>query len=216
MLLNLILPNRCVECSLIIPNEEVVCESCFQQIRFTHNQYGPDNPLNERCRLLFPVKNSFALMQFDEEGVSRKIIHQLKYGTREIIGEILARWVCERLDPSSEKPELLVTVPLHPRKLKERGYNQLHRFGDKISEAYGIPCDHNLIKRNFYRKAQAKRKKEERSATEQLFSITKPLSDTHVLIIDDVFTTGNTMAAVAWEILQAGNNSVSVLVMALD
>ena len=69
---------------------------------------------------------------------------------------------------------------------------------------------------NFYKKAQAKKNREQRIFNEDLFSITKQISNQHVLLVDDVFTTGNTMSAVAWQILKEGNNKVSVLVMAMD
>ncbi|MBF8456831.1 ComF family protein [Kaistella sp. G5-32] len=215
-LVDLLFPNRCVECNRIIHTDEVVCELCFDQIYFTHQHFLESNLLTEKCRLLFPIERAFALMQFEEESTSQKIIHQLKYGKREKIGKIIANWTLEKIDLTNLKPDLLVTVPLHPKKLKERGYNQLHLFADTLSKKLNIPCDHQLIKRNFYKKAQAKKRREQRTFNENLFSITSPISNQHVLIIDDVFTTGNTMSAVAWEILNAGNNKVSVLVMAMD
>ncbi|MDQ0477423.1 ComF family protein [Chryseobacterium sp. MDT2-18] len=215
-LVDLLFPNRCLECNRIIHPEEVVCELCFNQINFTHHHISESNLLTEKCRLLFPIENAFALMQFERQSTSQKIIHQLKYGRREKIGKIIANWTAEKLDFSHSKPDLLVTVPLHPKKLKERGYNQLHLFADELSKNLKIPCEHTLIKRNFYKKAQAKKKKEQRNFNENLFSITRNISNHHILVIDDVFTTGNTMSAVAWEILKAGDNKVSVLVMAMD
>ncbi|QBO58550.1 ComF family protein [Chryseobacterium salivictor] len=215
-LVDLLFPNRCLECKRIIHPEEVVCELCFNQINFTHHHISESNLLTEKCRLLFPIENAFALMQFERQSTSQKIIHQLKYGRREKIGKIIANWTAEKLDFSHSKPDLLVTVPLHPKKLKERGYNQLHLFADELSKNLKIPCEHTLIKRNFYKKAQAKKKKEQRNFNENLFSITRNISNHHILVIDDVFTTGNTMSAVAWEILKAGDNKVSVLVMAMD
>jgi competence protein ComFC len=188
----------------------------MDQILFTHHDFPESNLLKERCSLLFPVENAFALMQFEEESLSRKIVHQLKYGSREKTGKILAEWTGERMNFDENKPDLMVSVPLHPKKLKERGYNQLHLFTKTLSETLQIPFDHHLIKRNFYQKAQAKKDKSHRTETENLFSVTKEISDKHVLLIDDVFTTGNTMSSVAWEILKAGNNKVSVLVMAVD
>lgn len=215
-LVDLLFPNRCLECSRIIHHDEVVCGMCFDQIHFTHHHFSESNLLLEKCKLLFPVENAFALMQFEDENTSQKIIHQLKYGKREKIGKILANWVFERIDLKDLQPDLLVTVPLHPRKLKERGYNQLHLFADTLSEKLKIPCDHVLIKRNFYIKAQAKKNRDQRSFAENLFSIAKNISGKHILVIDDVFTTGNTMSAVAWEVLKNPGNKVSVLVMAVD
>ena len=216
MILNLLFPNRCLECSKIISADELVCGICMDQILFTHHDFPESNLLKERCSLLFPVENAFALMQFEEESLSRKIVHQLKYGSREKTGKILAEWTGERMNFDENKPDLMVSVPLHPKKLKERGYNQLHLFTETLSKKLEIPFDHQLIRRNFYQKAQAQKDKSHRAETENLFSVTQEISDTHVLLIDDVFTTGNTMSSVAWEILKAGNNKVSVLVMAVD
>ena len=215
-LVDLLFPNRCLECNRIIHHEEVVCELCFDQIHFTHHHYSESNLLLEKCRLLFPIESAFALMQFEEESTSQKIIHQLKYGSREKIGKIIANWTLEKVDFSQSKFDLLVTVPLHPKKQKERGYNQLHFFADTLSTNLQIPCNHHLIQRNFYKKAQAQKRREQRGFNENLFSLTKNISNQHILLIDDVFTTGNTMSAVAWQILKEGNNKVSVLVMAMD
>ena len=98
----------------------------MDQILFTHHDFSESNLLKERCSLLFPLENAFALMQFEEESLSRKIVHQLKYGSREKVGKILAEWTGERMNFDDNKPDLMVSVPLHPKKLKERGYNQLH------------------------------------------------------------------------------------------
>lgn len=216
MMLDILFPNRCIRCSRIIDANFPVCNLCFDQIHFTHNDYSEHNFVKEKCSLLFPIENAFALMQFEKENVSRKLIHELKYRNREKIGKILAEWTTERLDFQNQKPDLLVTVPLHPRKLKERGYNQLHWFAETLSEFYAIPFDHDVMKRNHYSKAQALKDKQSRLKTENTFSMTKNISGKHILLIDDVFTTGNTLASIAWEILKSGDNKVSVLVMAID
>lgn len=216
MILDLFFPDRCIHCNRIIDSGILVCILCFEQIHFTHYNYFDDNPIKEKCRLLFPVENTYALMQFEEKNLSRKIIHELKYRNRENIGKTLAHWITERLDFKNKKPDLLVPVPLHPKKLKERGYNQLHLFTKILSEHYNIPFDHELVKRNHYSKAQALKDKKRRLETENTFSVTKEISGKHILLIDDVFTTGNTLATIAWELLKAGNNKISILVMAVD
>ncbi|MBO9691952.1 ComF family protein [Chryseobacterium sp.] len=216
MILDILFPNRCIQCNRITDPEIPVCDLCFHQIHFTHYDYFGNNPVKEKCSLLFPIENSFALIQFEEESLSRKIIHHLKYQSREKIGKILAEWTAERLDFGNTKPDLLVSVPLHPKKLRARGYNQLHLFTETLSDLYNIPFDHELIRRNYYSKAQALKNKRHRLETANTFSATHPVSGKHILLIDDVFTTGNTISSVAWEILNAGDNKVSVLVMAMD
>ncbi|WP_185287645.1 ComF family protein [Chryseobacterium lactis] len=216
MILDLFFPNRCIECSRIIDPDLLVCDLCFNQIHFTHYDYFENTPIKEKCSLFFPIENAFALIQFEKENLSRKIIHELKYRGREKVGKILAEWTTERLDFKNAKPDLMVSVPLHPKKLRERGYNQLHLFTETVSAFYEIPFDHQLLKRNHYSKAQALKDKKHRLEAVNTFSVTQPVTGKHILLIDDVFTTGNTISSVAWEILNAGDNKVSVLVMAMD
>lgn len=217
MVLDILFPNRCLGCSQIIEGSEVVCEGCFQNINFTHFSSEKDNALHQRCKIHFPLEEAYALMFFDEHGLSRKIIHELKYRNREVVGEILAKWFIDKsLFDKNHLPDLITTVPLHPKKQKERGYNQLHAFAKEISEHYLISLENNLLKRNFYAKPQALKNRKHRGETQNLFSLAKSIENQHILIIDDVFTTGNTMASLAWEILNSENNKVSVLVMAVD
>ncbi|SFN14254.1 comF family protein [Chryseobacterium oleae] len=216
MILDLFFPNRCIHCGRIIDAKLLVCSLCFEQIHFTHYDYFGDTIIKEKCRLLFPVENTYALMKFEQDGLSQKIIHELKYKSRENAGKTLAEWTTERLDFKEEKPDLLLSVPLHPKKLKERGYNQLHLFTETLSKFHSIPFDHELIQRNHYSKAQALKDKKHRLETKNPFSRSKSISGKHILLIDDVFTTGNTVSSIAWEILNSGDNRVSVLVMAVD
>lgn len=215
MLLDFLFPNRCLQCNQIISGEELVCEICFSQIHFTHFKFNENHLFKERCRLLFPTENAFALMYFEKGSLSQKMIHSLKYGNREKTGKILAEWTSDRIDFGNEKPDVLVSIPLHPKKLKKRGYNQLHLFTETLSEKFDIPFDHEVLKRNIHTKAQAKKNREQRLQATGKFSLNKKISGKHVLMIDDVFTTGSTMADAVWQILK-NDNKISVLVMAMD
>ena len=156
------------------------------------------------------------MMKYQQDENSRKISQQLKYHSQEKVGKILADWTAERLQFQEDKHDILVTFPLHPKKLKKRGYNQLHLFANTLSKHWGIPHQENFLKRNSYQKAQARKDKLHRLETKYDFSVTENLHGKHFLLIDDVFTTGNTMNAIAWEILKNPSNKISVLVMAID
>ncbi len=216
MLLDFFFPNRCLECNRIISGEEAICDACFHLIDFTHYEFNQNNPLKEKCSTLFPTENAYALMNFSKSNLSRKILHQLKYGSREKIGKIVANWMIDKVELKDVKLDLIATIPLHPKKQKQRGYNQLHLFANTLSEHWKIPVDHQILKRNTFAKAQAQRKKDERSKTLNQFSLTKEIKNQHILIVDDVFTTGNTMSIAAWEFLQHEGNKISILVMAID
>jgi len=217
MLLDFLFPNRCLHCNKIIDNKNIICENCLGNVNFTHHQYGRTNSLKEQTALLFPVENVFALMFYEKESLAQKIIQQLKYNNREKTGKVLAEWINERLDFENQNPDLLVTVPIHPKKLKQRGYNQLHLFGNELSEHFKIPVNHNLLKRIKHSKAQAKKNQSERLKTKNAYQLTKSISNKHILLIDDVYTTGNTISNIAWEILSNSENvKISLLVMAMD
>lgn len=215
MLVDLLFPNRCLHCSTVTTAEEPLCAACMRHIRFTNQEWEAGTALTERCRTLFPVRNAYALMYFEPRMPSRQIIHELKYRKREKIGGALAAWTTARLTFGNDAPQLFTTVPLHPRKEKERGYNQLHRYGDALAAHYQIPCDHGLLRRNYYRKPQALSSRRHRASTDKLFSVEKAMAPRHIALIDDVFTTGNTLAAAAEPLMEAGH-SVSILVMAVE
>ena len=216
MLLDMFFPRRCVGCSQMIESDKAVCDACLMNIRFSYDDFGTKSELWAKCNLLFPLENAFALIIFDEVGLGRKLIHQLKYDGIESIGKIFADWTAQRLNFGEDKPDLLVTIPLHPKKQRIRGYNQLHLYAEELSKFYDIPFDHQALKRvKFQRKAQAKRNAEERKIKGQAFALNKDIRGKHILLIDDVITTGNTMSAAAWELLK-NENKLSILVMAVD
>ena len=215
-LVDLFFPNRCLHCDRIIDGEDLVCNLCFENIQFFHFNTSKNNYLVERCNLLFPVENAFAIMEFQDKSLSREIVHQLKYKSRQKVGKILADWTLERIDLKNFPLDLLISVPLHPKKLRERGYNQLHLFTETLAKNLKIEYDPKIIKRNFYKRSQTFKDKEHRAEGKNMFSLTKKFTHKHVLLIDDVYTTGNTMSHLAWEILKDPTNKVSILVMAVD
>ncbi len=217
MIFDFLFPNRCLDCNQLIDKNEIVCEVCTDKIHFSDHQFSVNNSLKEKVSLLFPVENAFSLMLYEKESLAQKIIQQLKYNHREKIGKNLADWTIEKLNFEDKKPDLIATVPLHPKKLKQRGYNQLHIFGNELSRHYQIPINHQLLQRTKHSKAQAKKGQSERLKTKNTYRLKEALSDKHILLIDDVYTTGNTSSNVAWEILRNSENvKISLLVMAMD
>ncbi|NAW50503.1 ComF family protein [Elizabethkingia argentiflava] len=212
---DLLFPNRCLNCNHIIYNQDIICEQCYDQINFTHWEALKQNPLKLKLNTLFPVRETYALMHFEKQGLCRKIIHHLKYKHRENIGRQLAKWTVKKIKLHI-KPDLLINIPLHPRKMKKRGYNQLHLYTETLSHAWGIPFDHHYLKRITHHKPQAGKNRLSRQHNTEIFTVPLARCNTHFLLIDDICTTGNTMAGCAWKILEASNNSISILVMAID
>jgi len=216
ILMDVLFPHRCLNCNNIIDGEELICEICYNMVSFTHWEAIKENPLKQKLNSFFKISNAYALMNFEEKGLSRKIIHQLKYAGNETIGKILANWTQERIN-LTQLPDLMINIPIHTKKLKKRGYNQLHLFTETLSKVWKIPYDnHYIIKTSENKQSQAKNNRENRNKINVEFEIPKQLSNTHFLLIDDICTTGNTISVYARKILESPGNRVSVLVMAID
>ena len=217
MVLDFLFPNRCLSCNQIIDKSDIVCEVCFPRINFSNHNYNDSNTLKDKLLVKFPISNAYSLLYYEKESLAQNIIQQLKYNNRENIGKNLAKWVMERVDFKNDKPDIITTVPLHYRKLKQRGYNQLHLFGNELSNFYNIPVNHTFLQRTAHSKAQAKKDQSERLKTKNAYQLTQRIDDKHILLIDDVYTTGNTISNIAWEILNNSTNvRISILVMAMD
>lgn len=216
MILNLLFPNRCANCDYIILPTDVICETCFTRLNFTNYEYSENHHFKQRCSTLFPIENAFALFRFEQKSVAREIIHHLKYKGREKIAYQLAAWISNRIDFQGREPDLIITVPLHHKKQKQRGYNQLHLVADLLSKQWQIPHDKDAIIRKDHQKAQALKRKNERNTSNNRFELQTDIKNKHILLLDDVFTTGNTLAKIAWELLPERNNKISILVLALD
>lgn len=216
MFLDILFPNRCLNCNTLIHKGELVCYSCMRHIDFAHYTSETDNVLYQKCQLLFPTRSAHYLMNYSKGGLSQNIIHQLKYHNRKNIGKTLAEWAVDRMSFNENLPDILVPVPLHVKKERQRGYNQLHIFMEVLSRNLNVSYDHTLLKRNKHKKAQALQSKIHRTQNMGMFSLTKPIENKHIMIIDDVFTTGNTLGSMAWELLKSSSNTISVLIMALD
>lgn len=148
------------------------------------------------------------------------MIHNLKYRGHEEVGKILGHWYGSELKnlPHFKNIDCIVAVPLHPKKLKERGYNQVTTFGQALSKELNIPFDENLLIRNIYAKTQSKKNLEERT------QIVKPVFDVvfetkhhnkHFLLIDDVITTGSTLESCGRALLKIPGAKISIVTMAM-
>ena len=120
MILDILFPNRCLNCNTIIDGKEIICYTCIQHIDFSYYTSGTDNLLYRKCKVLFPIESAHYLMNYHKNSLTQNIIHQLKYNGIERIGKSLAQWTLEKINFKENIPDLLVSVPLHQKKQKKR------------------------------------------------------------------------------------------------
>jgi len=201
----LLFPETCAVCGRpLTRGEEAVCNACLQELPFTGIPFTSDNAVARRLQALAPVEKATALMWYGKDRPSAKVIRLLKYGNRPRIGRALARHLAPYLE--DDPPDLVIPVPLHPRKLRARGYNQLEEFGRVLAGRLGSTYADDLLVKFRHTPSQTRHGPWERwKNVAGTFKINNAgrLCGRKVLIVDDVLTTGATLGAAASVIREA-------------
>ncbi|GEC73189.1 amidophosphoribosyltransferase [Flavobacterium flevense] len=167
-----------------------------------------------------PVEYASAFLYFHKKGIVQKLIHNLKYKGHEDIGIILGNWYSEELKETmlALKADEIIPVPLHSKKLKERGYNQVSTFGQSLSEKLNVKYNDAVLFRKTYSKTQSKKNLLGRTeGIETIFDVHYSPQDhnKHFIIIDDVITTGATLEACGRALLKIPGARISIICMAM-
>jgi ComF family protein len=220
--LTLLFPEYCYACEKSLARgEAIVCTNCRLKLPYTnvHLQEPAHNELSVRFFGKVPVQHTLAYLYFNRAGRVQRLLHALKYRGVQEIGETLGTWYGHNLREAgySETFDIIVTVPLHARRQRQRGYNQNDTFARGLAEALDLPWSGKALKRTQYTSSQTHKTRPERWANvEHVFQVNKPeiIQAKRVLLIDDVITTGATLEACAVSLLKAGCQKVSVCTIA--
>ena len=213
-------PKICVTCEdKLVSGEEILCTICKNDVELTHYASYKTNKITDSFYGKIPVEKAMALLIFRTNSKTKQLIHELKYKGNQEIGMYLGNWLGEILKENNEfsNVDFIIPVPLHKKKLKERGYNQLTKFGKKLSAILNIPLVENKLIKTEATKTQTFKTRFERfndSKTKFNLKDTLFFENKHVLLIDDVITTGATIESCANELLKTRNIKISVLAMA--
>lgn len=222
-LLHLLFPNVCVVCrKLLVSGEEYCCSSCMAGFDSFRSPFEAEQVLRHAIASRFGPKFHFekgwCLYRFHKESPLQQVLHVMKYeglfnlGTS--LGRRMGEWMLTGCDTGDI--ECIVPVPLHPLKKIERSYNQSEKIAEGIGRSLNKPVRPELLVRKRYTVSQTglsapARKKNPEGA----FQPAKGVMVRHVLLVDDVVTTGATMAAAASALRQGGVDRVSLAAVAL-
>jgi ComF family protein len=219
--LSLFYPNLCVACrEPLMEGEEFFCLSCLLNLPKTNYHLNPSNSAYDRFLGKIPLERAASYFYYNKEGKGQKVIAAIKYQGNIYLGEWIGKYLAKDLLASGffDEIDYLVPVPLHPKKRKKRGFNQSEIIAQGISSITRIP----LETRNLYRAkanvTQTKKSVYERwQNTAGIFRIKDKhlFTKKHVLLIDDVLTTGSTLEACASCLLDTPDIRVSILTIAI-
>lgn len=205
-ILNLFYPRVCAACGEpLLKDEETVCLKCRFLLPRTGYELNPDNPLAQTFYGRVKFHAVTACFFFAKQGKVQHLIHQLKYKGNMEAGVFLGQQLGESIKeaPLFQGIDYLIPVPLHPKREKKRGYNQSLMIAKGINEVTGIPIGDKYLVRAVNTATQTKKTAEERyKNVKDIFEVRFPeqLEGKHVLLIDDVLTTGATLESCAHQL----------------
>lgn len=219
--LRMLAPRACAVCGCrLATEEEVICGACDFHLPRTNYVHWPAQ--NEMARLFWlrlPIEKAAALFHYQGHSEVARMIYDLKYHDHPELGEQLGIMAAREMAEEGffEGIDLIIPVPLARKRLRERGYNQSEWIGKGIREQTGIPMVTDAIARTRFEESQTKRQRLGRiENVENAFQLLRPerVAGKHVLLVDDVCTTGATLTACGKQLAQAPDVRISVFTLA--
>jgi len=215
--LSLVFPNMCVACGdRLVGQERFLCTACLTDIPRTRFHGDAENPVQQIFWGRVPLIYATSFFYFSKGSRYQKMMHSFKYRQKKEIGLVLGQLLGAELKQQwTDYPDFVIPVPLHRSKLKKRGYNQSEWIARGISLTMQIPTVTDVLVREIANPTQTKKTRFERwKNVATIFQITRPLKDCHVLLVDDVITTGATLEACAQTLLTMENTRISIATLA--
>ena len=214
-LLHLFFPNVCAGCgSDLISDSTVLCLKCTDAMPETNFEFHAHNPVEKKFWGRLPLGGASAQYYFTRESLMQRLMHQFKYRGNKELGLQLGRMMGDSLKRSGRfQIDALIPLPLFASKEKRRGFNQATILCEGIAENMNVPVFKNVVARTQYTDTQTKKGRIERwQNMEGKFILAKPeaITGKHILLVDDVVTTGATLEACGAELVKAGNVKLSI------
>lgn len=217
---NLFFPNNCSACgNSLISQEEVICTSCLFKLPRTNFHFENENPIARIFWGRVNLEMATSFLFFNKGGNVQKLVHQLKYKGKKNVGHYLGKLFGNELrqSPLFTAVDLIVPVPLHPKKERLRGFNQSLVLAEGLSKSLQKPLSSDNLIRLVHTSTQTKKSRYSRwENVKDVFGIKVPekFVGKHILLVDDVLTTGATTEACAQKILEIEGTKVYVVTLA--
>jgi ComF family protein len=165
------------------------------------------------------VEEATALLQFQKKGITQELMHNLKYRGQKQISSFFGSWLGVELAGISHYKtiDMVIPVPLHKQKLKKRGYNQVEGFGKEIARALQKPYRDNILVKTSQTGSQVFKQRFSRFNSEEIFIVqnSESIIGKHILLVDDIITTGATLENCALQLLKGPRIRISLATIAI-
>ncbi|MBU3663588.1 MAG: ComF family protein [Bacteroidetes bacterium] len=214
--IQLLFPNLCLNCNKgLVKTERYLCLHCQLNLPETQYHLLKENGVEKALWGRVPFERAFAFLYFNQAGITQRLLHELKYRGNEELAFFLGSLYGQRLKKISDTMLLhgVIAIPLHPSKLRKRGYNQSLAFANGLAETLSIPNFSINIERIKATETQTKKNRWQRwENVNAIFNVNHPetLCNKHLLLVDDVITTGATIESCAKELLKKTSCKLSI------
>lgn len=218
--LELFFPSLCITCGdRLISQERFICINCWQDLPVTNFHLNTENKVAQLFWGRVQIENATSFFSYKKGSRYQKLIHFIKYkGMNELGFETGKRFGIVLADfPDYQMIDIVVPVPLHPKKQKQRGFNQSESIADGIAESMNLQVDFENLYRTTFTSTQTRKNRFERwQNVEGIFDVKnqEKFIDKHILLIDDVITTGSTLEACTFQLLKIEGVKVSIATLA--
>lgn len=219
-LLHLFFPHACNGCySTNVQPNSYLCINCIEKLPPTHFENIKDNVVEKIFVGRLPLHFAMAAYYFTPQSLLQKLLHELKYKNNQAIGFYLGQLLGYKILQSNylHNVNCIVPLPLHPKKEHKRGYNQAMLIAEGISKVISKPIINHAVKRSVATATQTKANRLNRwNNMSEAFTLhhTHTIKDKHVLLVDDVITTGATLEACGKALITAGCSQLSIATIA--
>ena len=200
-------------------NEHIICTDCRYSLPFTNFHLQPDNVVARQFWGKQNIESAYAMYFFSKGGKVQNLLHHLKYKNMPQIGKVLGEIAGEQLLKSEgfNQVDYIIPVPLHSKRLSERGYNQSACFAEGLSVKLNANLKENNLIRIRHTDTQTHKSRFARFENmQEVFAVKDPdlLVDKHILLVDDTITTGSTLEACGIELLKIPGVKLSIATIA--
>lgn len=217
---DLFFPEECLNCgSLLEVQRKFLCIFCLSELPLTHYSTEQKNQLEMAFIGRLPLKAATSLLYFERKGAVQKLIHQLKYQGKSDLGIFFGLWLAREMEQSNrfDGIDFVIPVPMHPKKERERGYNQVMGFASALAKELKAELRPDVLVKVNNRKTQTSKNRFDRlKILENDYKLhdSDQIENAHILLVDDIITSGATIEACGIQLMKHNGVQLSLASMA--